>query len=193
MSFESERFIAGNVPTMKQLDRLADVWRQSAEERQVLKDCQVGVAEHYTRDILEAPVEINGELVVLQHVIGVQMGRHPRVDDSYNTVQVLEYHDSLRLPNRDVARAAIRYAFIWNEDKVIRARRTVSTVRLQDALTPEDAMSRSLDHFSLDDSVITILGAEVNFSEVTVDDCERLIAEATAYYALLDTVGRHHI
>lgn len=192
MSFEVERFIAGDVPTMQQLDRLADVWRQSAEERQALKDCQVGTAEHYTRDILEAPVEINGELVVLQHVIGVQMGRHPRVDNAYNIVQVLEYHDTLRLPHRSVARAAIHYAFTWNDDNVMRARRKISTAYSQDTPAPEDVIFQALNHFYVDDSTIDILGAEVNFSEVTVEDCERLIAEATAYYALLDTVSKSH-
>ena len=194
--FYTEHFLVAEVPSVEQLDRLAGVWRESAQERQVLKDCQVGNVEQYSRDILESPVELGGELVVLQHVIGVKTGRHVRVDDAYKTVQVLDYFDTFRLPDRNLASAAIHYAFMWTDNRVIRARRNISSVQPLSEIAGEAALFRVLENARVNDGIdisqdeVAMMNADIEFSEVTTDDCELLIAEASACFRLLDTANK---
>lgn len=194
--FFTEHFLAADVPSVGQLDRLADIWRQSAQERQALKDCHVGTTEKYSRDIIETPVEVNGEQVVLQHVIGVKTGRHFRVDDAYKTVQVLDYFDSFRLPSSSVARAAIHYAFMWTDERVIRARRSISAAQPHSDAAVEDSLFRALENARTNGGIDishdeqAMIQADIEFSEMTTGDCELLIAEASACFALLDIASK---
>jgi hypothetical protein len=194
--FFTEHFLAAEVPSVEQLDRLADIWRQSAQDRQALKDCQVGITEKYSRDVIETPVEVNGEQIVLQHVIGVKTGRHFRVDDAYKTVQVLDYFDTFRLPSSNVARAAIHYAFMWTDERVIRARRSISAAQPLSDAALEASLIGDLDNaranggIDISSDEQAMIQADIEFSEMTTADCELLIAEASACFELLDIASK---
>lgn len=194
--FFTEHFLAAEVPSVDQLDRLAGIWRQSAQERQALKDCQLGAIEEYSRDIIETPVDVNDELLVLQHVIGVKSGRHFRVDDAYKTVQVLDYVDTFRLPGSRVARAAIHYTFMWTDERVIRARRSISAAQPLSDAAVEASLIGDLDNARANGGIDisgdeqAMIQADIEFSEMTTGDCERLIEEASACFAFLDSVSK---
>lgn len=186
--FTTENFLKADMPTVQQLNQLADVWQESARERQVLKGCFRESNGYFSRDILETPFEINGELAMLRHSVGMYTGLRDDAEGNKDAIRVMKYNDSLRLVHHSMAGAAIRHMFMWTEERVIRARRTVSVPQT----LSEEESDRSFSHMvqGIDTRVGIYLPAEaatalagyVELSEVSRQDCQLLIATAQEHF-----------
>lgn len=193
--FTTERFLSSDAPTIQQLDQLSQVWQESARERQVLKGCFTESNGYFSRDILETPLEVNGELAMLRHSVGVYTGLRDDADGNKDVVRVMKYNDSLRLVHRSMASAAVRHTFMWTNDRVIRARRAVSMPRTSSKEERDLAFSQTVQGIDtrvgiyLPAYAATALGGEVELSEVTESDCERLIVTAQEHFARVDALS----
>lgn len=193
MPLWSERLIADNPPTPRQLHRLAAVGFRSAKERQALRRREA-IGDYYALDALESVIEIGndgGELSNMRHTMGMRIGK--RAIEGVD-IWRLEYYDSQHLPRqqRRPTSVSARYEFEWNRRQTLIARRMVKLANLNDVIAEQDLAS-DIDRFHIRDDEASILSADVDFEQVTYDDSEKLIRETAAYYALVDSLGKQPV
>ncbi|MDB5186748.1 MAG: hypothetical protein JWM07_220 [Candidatus Saccharibacteria bacterium] len=177
-------------PSLNQLKQLADIGAKRPRSAVgVTDDMQM---KYHTVDKLYGVV-VRGEsddLETVRHSMGVRMGVHA----VEGTVEVrrLEYREAytVNYTSESHVKAVTKYQFEWNDEAVLLARRLATFATDQERRHVSD-LGDDILRFHLRDDAAAILDAELKFEQMSHEDCERLIADTTSYYAQVDDVNRH--
>ncbi len=180
-------------PSLSQLKRLASIGASSTiESASRRRNTRTG--EYYAIDRLDSII-VRGEsddLESVRHTMGVRIGKRA-VDDAV-AISRLEYFDTYRVERNSAAyiKAATKYEFEWSARRVILARRLSSLVIEQESVPSVD-LGDAILNFHVRDNEASILEAQIDFEQVTHEDCDQLIESTAAYYAQISAVNRQSV
>jgi hypothetical protein len=180
-------------PTVNQLKKLAAIGASSTIENASRRRSE-RTGEFYAIDKLDS-ISMRNEgdgLESIRHSMGMRMGKRV-VDDAFS-VWKLEYFDTYRIDrySDECVKATTKYRFEWNARSVLLARRASSLITIQDSLRSSDLGDEIL-RFHIRDDEAAILEAQMEFEQVTREDCDRLIDSTAAYYAQVRDVNRQFV
>ncbi|MFI5212394.1 MAG: hypothetical protein ACHQTE_00340 [Candidatus Saccharimonadales bacterium] len=184
-----QEYMPDILPTPRQLQRLAAVGFRSTHQRNAVKR-RTKVDEYYALDTLDSVlISDDDQIGSLRHTMGMKIGKWLRQDEP--DVWRLKYYDTYRISQKDSQDrlASTIYSFEWNKKRALLAKRVVKL-----AASQYDTTDRSLDellqHFYIRDDEASILGAKLDFEQVTAVDCDQLIEQTANYYDLLDEMSK---
>lgn len=179
-----ETFVGDNPPTTSQLFRLAAQAMSSARETNTKRAMRTKPHAHFSVQELHyyndaSDIAYDDYPAEIRHRMAIRIGRR-----TLDGIPIREW--SLKLfntrwyerPGGDWTGVRDRYSFEWMHD-------TVTLAERQAVIVPQSHQPDLYDylgHTVIREDAADILAAELEMAEVTADDCEQLIAEATDYY-----------
>lgn len=180
-------------PSLDQLRKLASIGANSTKENASGR-WNERTGEYYAVDRLDSIVmrEEDDNLDSVRHSMGVRIGK--RAVGNAFAIWRLEYFDTYRVEHQaaEQIRAVTKYEFEWSAKQVLLARRSLMLKTSQDTVQNSD-LGDDILRFHVPDDAAALLEAQMDFEQMTHDDCDRLIDDTAAYYAQLATVNRQAV
>lgn len=191
MSLEHERIISPDAPTPTQLHKLAAIGISSAASRERLKHLKRSGRAHYFIDEIDlagdfSPAE--DEIVQIRHRMAGRVGVRPPAPGSPKSWS-LKYFDTFWAESKPGVWLGGRtlYRFEWNRMRTTLAERTLRVVGID---RPDESLDAYLDRFSVRDDDITMLSVKQDVENVTSEDCEDLMRDASDYFGVIDRMQK---
>lgn len=191
MSLEHERIINSDAPTPTQLHKLAAIGISSAASRERLKHLKRSGRAHYFIDEIDLAGDFSladDEIVQIRHRMAVRVGVRPP-EPGLQKSWSLKYFDTFWAESRPGVWLGGRtmYRFEWNRNRATLAERTLRVVGID---RPDETLDSYLDRFSVRDDDAAILSVRQDVENVTGEDCEDLMRDASDYFGVIDRMQK---
>lgn len=185
-----EAIIHENAPEPAQIKRLASIGVSSAASRRRLKSLPSSRRAHYFIEEIDFLNEMVGEgsedfPQEARHRMAGRVGLS--MVDGYSKVWSLNYFDTYWVNSENGGWQASRalYRFKWDRSRTLLAQRSIRFIGNQGSVHRD--ISDEIDRFRILDDEAAIWSAREDFSRVTADDCEALIADSQEYFSLVES------
>lgn len=175
-----------NQPTIRQLQQLASIGASSTKENASRRRNERN-GEYYARNELyvDMPYDESDRVMPLKRAMNMRIGKLATGSCAFAGWR-LDYFDvcfANRKPDEQT-KVLTKYEFEWSAKQVLLARRSIALKAGHDTVQNSD-LSDAILRFHVRDDVAALLEAQMDFEQMTHDDCDRLIDDTATYYAQL--------